>query len=190
MKCLICENFSLLHICKPCQATHLTPSLHKRKISNNIEVISFYAYEDIKDFLLTKHTDLGYYIYSIMAQNSFARFAKEFVFSHAITSMGVDDRTKGGYSHTALLNQSLKSSFIKPSHGKLRATNDIKYAGKSREFRLANPRGFALTPIQAKEVILVDDIITTGTTLNEAIFTCQKAGIEVLFCLTLATAKD
>lgn len=186
---MICENFSLLHICRPCQATHLTSSLFKRKISNNIEVISFYEYEDIKDFLLTKHTDLGYYIYSIMAQNSFALFAKEFAFSHAITSIAVDDKPSSGYSHTALLNRHLQSKFITPAYAKLRAKNDVKYAGKSRDFRLANPRGFTLAPIKTKEVILVDDIITTGTTLSEAIFTCQKAGIEVLFCLTLATAK-
>jgi len=35
-------------------------------------------------------------------------------------------------------------------------------------------------------VILVDDIITTGTTLNEAIKTLQTEEKEVVFCLTLA----
>ena len=36
-----------------------------------------------------------------------------------------------------------------------------------------------------KEVILIDDIITTGATLTQAIQTMQKADKEVLFCLTL-----
>jgi hypothetical protein len=78
MKCLVCESLSLLHICKTCQVNFLKPSLYKRKIFNNVEVISFYKYQDIKNFLHTKHTDLGYYIYKILAQNSLKLFAKDF----------------------------------------------------------------------------------------------------------------
>ena len=38
-------------------------------------------------------------------------------------------------------------------------------------------------------VILVDDIVTTGTTILEARDTLQKAGVDVLFALVLADAK-
>ena len=38
-------------------------------------------------------------------------------------------------------------------------------------------------------VILVDDIVTTGTTILEARDTLQKAGTRVLFALVLADAK-
>lgn len=186
MRCLLCESLSFTHICKACQERFLTPSLYKRKIFNNIEVISFYKYKDIKNLLHTKHTDLGYYIYKILAQNSFKKFASEFEFSHGVTSIAIDDKSDSGYAHTAILNYALKSKNIKPLYSKLRAQNSVSYSGKSREFRLFNPREFQLKEFQADKVILVDDIITTGSTLSQAIQTMQREKKEVLFCLTLA----
>jgi competence protein ComFC len=189
MKCLVCESLSLLHICETCQIDFLKPSIYKRKLINNIEVISFYKYQNIKNFLHTKHTDLGYYIYKILAQNSLKLFAKEFNINFTSTvSIAIDDNIKSSYSHTAILNKALKSSSIKPLYNKLRATNDISYSGKSREFRIKNPRDFKLNSFKENNVILVDDIITTGITLTQAISTIKANKKEVLFCLTLADA--
>ena len=188
MKCLLCESFSLSHICTPCQETFLSPTIHKRKILNGIEVISFYKYQDIKNLLHTKHTDIGYYIYKILAQNSFTKFAQEFNFTNLIHSIGIDDTTHSGYSHTAILNNALRSKNIKPLFNKLRAGNTISYSGKSREFRLLNPRDFKVNKMGGKEIILVDDIITTGSTLSQAISSLESNKKEVLFCLTLADA--
>ena len=188
MKCIICESFSISHICSTCQNTFLTPSIYKRKLENNTEVISFYKYSEIKNLLHTKHTDLGFYIYSILAKNSFEKFAKEFEFPHAIISICIDDKVDSGYSHTAILNKSLKSKNIKPLFNKLRAENNLSYSGKSREFRLLNPRDFQLKNFNEKDVILVDDIITTGSTLSQAISVMNTNKKEVLFCLTLADA--
>ena len=186
MRCLLCESLSLTHICQSCQDVFLTPSIYKRKIFNDLEVISFYKYKDIKSLLHTKHTDLGYYIYSILAKNSFAKFADAFEFPYALTSIAIDDKTKSGYAHTAILNKALKSKNIQPLHSKLRAQSTISYSGKTKEFRLLHPRNFQLKEFQAKEVILVDDIITTGSTLTQAIQTMRREKKEVLFCLTLA----
>jgi competence protein ComFC len=188
MKCLLCESLSLTHICKNCQSIYLKPQIYKRKLFNGIEVISFYRYDDIKDLIFTKHTDLGYYIFSILAQNSFKKFASEFNFTHQLTSIAIDDNVKNGYSHTAILNNSLKSPYIKPLHSKLRSNNDITYSGKTKEFRLKNPRDFQIKKFKQKEIILVDDIITTGSTLTQAIDVLKKEQKEVLFCLTLCDA--
>lgn len=190
MRCLLCESFSLTHICFACQEQFLTPSLYRRKISNNIEVISFYKYSEIKNLLHTKHTDLGYYIYIILAKNSLEKFAKEFKFETTVCSVAIDDVVKNGYSHTALLNKSLKSSFIKPLFGRLRAKNRVSYSGKSREFRMLNQRDFELKNLKNSEVILVDDIITTGLTFAEAIEAMQRENNKVLLCLTLADASN
>ena len=189
MKCMLCESLSLTHICSTCQSTFLTPSIYKRKILNNIEVISFYKYSDIKNLLHTKHTDLGFYMYSILAQNSLQKFASAFAFDSQITSVAIDDNIESGYSHTAVLNKSLKSKYIKPIHNKLRAKNSVSYSGKSKDYRLLNPRDFEIKDFKSNDVILVDDIITTGSTLTQAVQkmnTCKK---EVLFCLTLADAS-
>ena len=189
MKCLLCENLSLIHICSTCQKTFLAPSIYKRKISQNIEVISFYKYKEIKDLLHTKHTELGYYIYTILALNSLKKFADEFKYTDELVSIAIDDNVKSGYSHTAVLNKSLQSKYIKPKFNKLRSKNDISYSGKSRDYRLLNPREFFMNDFKYREVILVDDIITTGITLTQAINTMKSNNKEVLFCLTLADAS-
>ena len=189
MRCLMCENLALIHICSSCQKLFLTPSLYKRRLSNGIEVISFYKYKNIKDLLHTKHTDLGYYIYKLLAQNSLKKFAQNFIIENQVTSIAIDDNINSGYSHTAILNKELQSKFIYPEFNKLRASNSISYSGKSREFRFLNPRDFKLSSFEGKDIILVDDIITTGSTLTQAINVVKKSKKEVLFCLTLADAS-
>jgi len=185
---MLCEDISFTHICKNCQNTFLKPQIYKRKVQN-IDVISFYKYKEIKNLLHTKHTDLGYYMYSILAANSFYSFAQEFKFTHKINSIAIDDNIKSGYSHTAILNKKLKSRYIKPLHNLLHSTNEVSYSGKSKEYRLNNPREFSLQRTKAKEIILVDDIITTGSTLNQAINIIKKSNKDVLLCLTLADSS-
>ena len=189
MRCMLCERFSFSHICLTCKQTFLSPSIYKRTILNNIQVISFYKYEDIKDLLHTKHTDLGYYIYSILAELAFKKFTNEFSFDEKIASIGIDDRVKNGYSHTALINKALQSKTITPRYARLRSNNNITYAGKSKDYRLNNPRNFTCKEFIETNVILVDDIITTGLTLSEAYNALTCKGKEVLFCLTLADAS-
>jgi len=187
VKCLLCENYSLTqHICKSCQEHFLRPSLYSRKLENGIEVLSFYKYNEIKALLFTKHTDLGYHIYKLFAKLSFAKFTEEFSWESKIASIAIDDNITTGYSHTAILNKSLKSKNIQPLFNKLRAQNTLSYSGKSRAFREANPRDFRLKRFKENEVILIDDIITTGATLREATDKLTQEGKEVLFCLTLA----
>ncbi len=188
MRCLLCESLSLKHICKACQKEFLPPSLYQRKLLGKIPVYSFYKYHDIESLLLSKHTNLGYYIYKILAENSFKPFSEHFEHGKKIVSLGVDDHVKHGYSHTAILNQKLKSNLIKPLHSRLRARNSVSYSGKDYQYRMLNPRDFYVERFEENDVILVDDIITTGLTLSQAIQALEKEGKEVLFCLTLADA--
>jgi len=188
MKCLLCESFSLLHICTHCQKTFLQPSLYERTLPNGIKVYSFYKYEDIKPLLFTKHTHLGFYIYTLLARNSFTPFAHQLQTAQHFVSLGIDDNVKSGYSHTAILNKALQTSHIRPLFHKLRATNTISYSGKTKLFRQQNPRRFKLYPFHGNNIILVDDIVTTGTTLYEATNILQKHHKSVSFCLTLSDA--
>jgi len=190
MKCMVCENYSLTHICKSCQNIYLTPIIYKRDLLEDITVISFYKYDEIKDLLHTKHTDLGYYIFNILAQNSFLKFAQEFKYTQKLTSIPIDDNVLNNYSHTAILNKHLKSPYIHPVYNRLRATNHINYSGKSKLFRIQNPRNFTLNKLPKNDVILVDDIITTGSTLTQAIELLKKNKINVLFCLTLCDLRN
>ncbi len=190
MKCLICENWSFSHICRTCQQNYLTPSLFTRKILGKIPVHSFYKYSDIETLLHTKHTDLGYYIYTILAKNAMKKFAANFEYEGPVAALGIDDHSRNGYSHTALLARQLKSKTVTPYYGKLRAQNRESYSGKNYQYRLLHPRNFALKPFKEKEVILVDDILTTGLTLTQAAELLHREGKTVLFCLTLADADQ
>lgn len=189
MKCLMCESLSLQHICNSCQSIYLEPSLYKRHLEDGTLVLSFYKYNDIKALLHTKHTDLGFYIYKILADNSLAKFANEFTFDERVAAIGIDDGIESGYSHTAILNHSLISPMIKLHYNKLRAKNRLSYSGQSRAFRLNNPRDFIFKKFKEENVILVDDIITTGTSLQEAVALLKSKNKEVLLCLTLSDAN-
>ncbi len=189
MRCMVCESFSLKHICKTCQKELLSPSFYQRKLLGKIPVYSFYKYQDIESLLLTKHTHIGYYIYTILAKNSFQLFAQKFEYKNKIVSLSIDDHVNHGYSHTAVLNRQLKSDMIKPLYSKIRAKKAVSYSGKDYQYRLLNPRDFRVENFNEEDVILVDDIITTGLTLSQAVLALEKKGKNVLFCLTLADVR-
>ena len=190
MRCILCEDFSFSLICKRCQKEFLKPSFSTRVLSNGFKIYSFYRYGDIENLLTTKHTLLGFFVYKILAKNSFSFFAKEFSFDSLVYAIGIDDHTKSGYSHTAILAKSLKSKKIKPLFNTLRAKNRVNYSGKTLDFRLKNPRNFKYSFKKDIDVIIVDDIVTTGTTINEAVITLKKNGVNPLFALTLADARE
>jgi competence protein ComFC len=125
-----------------------------------------------------------------MAKQSFSKFAKAFSYDTKVASVGIDDHVRNGYSHTAILNKAMKAPNIVPYYGRLRAGEAYKYAGKSLDERLNHPRKFIYSHFNETEVILVDDIVTTGTTLSEAAETLHAQGKKVLFCLTLTDAEN
>jgi len=162
--------------------------LSKRQILGSVPVYSFFPYSDIEPLILSKHTDQGHYLFSIMAKRSFGKFSQEWHYDFPVASIGIDDFPHKTFSHTALLNRSLKSPLIHPYFGKLRAQNRYRYAGKTLEERINHPRHFEYSGFEEEEVILVDDIITTGTTLVEAAECMHQKGKRVILALTLADA--
>jgi ComF family protein len=80
------------------------------------------------------------------------------------------------------------------------ATNLVRTAATepqttlTRQARLQNlKKAFAVQKPQAiagKRILLVDDVFTTGTTVNECAKTLRKAGSGPVFALTLARTVD
>ena len=188
MRCLSCHQLSIATFCTTCQSNLLKPSVTKRTFGS-LEVYSFFNYQHIEDLLLTKHTAQGYQLYKALAQLSFKPFIQKFI-EHdprEIYVLGVDEKVQSGYSHVALLTNALRHKYVKVEHAKLMSTNSVKYSGKSLQFRLENPRKFIYNGKKDIEVILVDDIVTTGITLKEAVEVLKQSRVKVLFALTLAT---
>jgi competence protein ComFC len=165
---------------------------HVRVLDNNLKVYSFFSYDSILPILHVKHRFWGHRVLKQIAKETFGKFAQSFTFEYEVAAVGIDDVPQSGYSHTAILAKALKSSSIIPIYGTLRAKNPIKYSGQSYEFRRKNPRHFVVSSKvnSFKYAILVDDVITSGLTLKEASECLKKEGVNVLFALTLADARE
>jgi len=191
VRCYACAKFSLKIICKHCKETLFRTTTNTRTVGT-LDVISFYKYTALESLLLTKHKPEGYRIYKALAKMLFTPFAQEYSENtdSPIYVIGIDEHVSSGYAHVALLTHAMKTKQITPLHSSLMAQNRVNYSGKDLAFRLANPRNFKYTGKKNIDVILVDDIITTGITLKEAQKVLMEHGINVLFALTLADVGE
>ena len=190
MRCFGCEALSLSPLCRRCRTHYLSPKVTRRKVGT-LEVLSFFSYEEIEWLLHSKHKPEGWRIYRMLGRALLRPFVQRFIekIEGAVSIVGVDEDTQSGYAHVACLTHAMKMRRVRPVHAALRASHAVSYSGKPLSYRLSHPRGFRLTNPVKGDVILVDDIITTGTTLHEAYATLKKAGANVLFALTLADAS-
>jgi competence protein ComFC len=160
----------------------------------NIDVISFFDYYLVSELVKSKYIISGYRFYKFVAKRFFQPFIKAYVSSYKdkkIYIIGVDENVIRGYSNIALLTHyGSKNSGAKALHNVLKASNSIKYAGKSLEYRLKNPRDFKYLGPKNIDVILIDDVVTTGTTLQEASIVLKNSGVNIHFALTVANAED
>ncbi|MDX1809772.1 MAG: ComF family protein [Sulfurospirillaceae bacterium] len=188
MRCLLCLDYSLHVICKNCLKTILKPTLQKRILDDGFVVYSFYKYSELSKLLHTKHTYIGAKVFSQLSDNAILPFLKT-VNIEDVYLLPVDDHTRGGYSHTAVMAQAVKD-YVKPIFGSLRAKNKIRYSGQKLNIRKTQKRNFRLSCKEGINVILLDDIVTSGHTLMEAREICEKHNINVLFAITLADARE
>ncbi|OCR89324.1 transformation system protein [Campylobacter fetus subsp. testudinum] len=189
MRCLKCGSFTFKFICKNCKMILSEFESGCRDIGG-FKVYSFYRYDDIKSLIHSKHHMHGHFVFRELAKLSFSKFADAFKFESKVDIIAIDDQISSGYSHTAVLIHAMKREFLKPIYGALRATNGVKYSGKSLEFRKNNPRNLKLLKDISNPVILVDDIITTGTSMKEAKNLLLSYGKTPLFGLVLADARE
>ncbi|TBR81565.1 ComF family protein [Campylobacter novaezeelandiae] len=191
MKCFNCGEFTLLGFCDKCKNNLKEFSLGVRVLDKNFKVYSFYKYEQIKHLLYSKHHFYGYFVFNMLAKLSFKKFENFFNPDLKINAIALDDKVENMfYSHSAILLRYLKSKSIQPIYSALHAKSNVKYSGKNIQFRQKNKRNFKLLKKINHPVILVDDIVTSGSSLLEAKELLEKNKIFVLFALVLADAKE
>jgi len=189
MRCLTCQSLSFKIICKNCQEKLLIPSFYKRELSKDFFVYSFYKYDEVQELINTKYQFYGDRVYNILANLSFRRFSSNFTYENEVYVIAIDDHTRHEFSHTAILAKNLTSKYITPKYNLLKAKNKVKYAGKDLAYRKKNKRDFDYTGKENIQVILVDDLITTGSTMLEAKQILEKNNCEVLFGLSISDAN-
>jgi competence protein ComFC len=189
MRCLTCQKLSFSPICVTCQTTFFTPQIFQQTLACGLKVISFYPYEEIELLLKSKYSAIGSRIYPLLARHAMRTFLENFDTGIPSLLVPVDDHTRHGYSHTALLAKHAGTANIKATYHQLHAKNVISYAGKNLQYRLLNSKNFTFTPNAITETILIDDLITSGSTLTQAYHAICKASEPPLFALTLASAK-
>ena len=187
MRCHLCLSISWQPICKNCLNTVLIPTPHKRVLDNGLNVYSAYSYKDIKNLLHTKHTYHGAKIFAQLTKYALLPLVKTFT-CRGVFTLPIDDHTRSGYSHSAVIAHGLKD-VMNPLYKKLRAKNHIRYSGQTLNTREQNRRDFTITCKENIDVVLIDDIVTTGNTLSEATSTCRAHNVNVLFAITLADAS-
>ena len=86
-----------------------------------------------------------------------------------------------GFNQAALLTKRLARALKLPYdfHSCQKIVNTVPQAGLDGEQRLRNVRGaFQASSMPYEHVVLVDDLLTTGSTANELASTLKKAGVK------------
>jgi competence protein ComFC len=191
MRCYSCAKLSFKIICETCRKNLFSTHIGTRKVGT-LDVIYFYKYSQVGSLLHTKHKPEGYRVYKALAKMTVKPFIQEFTEAddRQVYVLGIDEHVASGYAHVAVLTSAMKTKYVKPLHAALMAQNRVNYSGKSLQFRLEHPRDFSYSGKTGIDVILVDDIVTTGITLQEAQKVLTSAGVNVLFALVLADVEE
>lgn len=189
MRCIVCYKLSIFTICKNClNIIKITP---RSRELDGFKVYSFYDFSEVSFLLSLKYDYIGSKVYSILSKKVLSYVQNILNNNIRFYGVAVDDRINNkGYSHSAILLSHLKKCNITPMYHTLISTNNVNYAGKSLEFREKNPRNFVLKrSIYNKDIVLFDDIITTGLTIKEARDSINNAGGNAHFAFVLSDAK-
>lgn len=192
MKCVICAKYCFSPICKTClEGINIVPRV---RLIEGMSVYSFYRYDDVALLLMSKYNIFGSRILGRLAKKAsdyfFSRQSDLNVWKESnLCGVGIDDCARSYYSHTGVILKQFCRHNIRAVYGGLVAQNTVHYAGKTLEYRQKNPKNFIYLA-NSKNVMMVDDIITTGTSMKEAKRAIEKTHARVLFGLALCDVKE
>jgi len=111
--------------------------------------------------------------------------AVTFVPSHVVR------RIRHGPSAAQEIARTVSSSLSRPLRPMLARRGLARQAGRTRAHRLRlRPEAFSAIRRPAGRVLLVDDVVTTGTTLRRAAGALLSAGATEVFCAAVARTPD
>ncbi len=184
--------------CRECESELVFSKIvqHKNKNNRFTGLVSPFYYRGTAKRMILRYKFKGKkYIYKIMAEYMLRKFEENYslIDFDYITyiPMSFSEYVERGFNQTNLLAKSLskKTNIIcKKLIKKTRKTkHQMNLNSKDRETNLKNCFKSAEN-IKGKTILLVDDIKTTGTTLNECSKVLKKAGAKDIYCITFAMA--
>ena len=91
-----------------------------------------------------------------------------------------------GHDHAEILARFVAKELKVQCRGVLRRLTDLPQTGRTRQQRLGGPR-FVSRPLNNKCVVVIDDVVTTGTTLKRASQALYEGGAELVICAAVAS---
>ena len=98
---------------------------------------------------------------------------------------------KRGYNQAELLSKAMSEITTTPYVPLLQKIKETKNQAKlNRDERLTNLRGSFEADNSPAHVVLIDDVMTTGSTVNECARMLKAAGAKVVYVLTFASVPE
>ena len=98
-------------------------------------------------------------------------------------------RAARGIDHAELIARHLAGFSGVPARGLLRRVGESHQTGSTREQREGSVTFVARTARRPSTVAVVDDVVTTGSTMRAAVLALTEAGHTVAACLTVAAVE-
>lgn len=186
--------------CDDCKAQFSFIKIRQHKNKNNRfdSLVSVFYYKDTAKRMMLRYKFHGKKnIHKIMSEYMLKEFEENYAsinFDYiTYVPMSVTEYMERGFNQTKLLAKDIsEKTEIKCERllRKMRKTeHQMNLSAKERALNLKDC--FKPTKkIKGKTVLLVDDIKTTGTTLNECSKVLRKAGAKEIYCITFAIADE
>lgn len=186
-RCIICDKEDIEGICNECNK--------KITLCNRNELCIGYYKGVLKELILQFKYNKNFAAGEVLVQlieNKLINIEKEYYITYIpMSKLSFKQR---GFNQCKYIAEELgfrNNIKVIETLKKIKETKDQKTLTKQERF--SNLKGsFALideTCVKAKKIILVDDVITTGATLEEAIRVLKNGGAEQIKTLTLAKSN-
>lgn len=168
----------------------------KQKPLQTDKARSVFTHEGEAARLIVRYKRGSKYLYRTLAELTFPLLLKEFSDCDLITSVPMTEKAqkKRGYNQSKLLAEELAKRSGKDNLDtavKHRETESQKFLG--REDREKNLKGcFRVTDrdiVKGRTVLVVDDTLTTGSTVSELADRLKHAGAKCVYALTVTSVE-
>lgn len=197
--CSVCEKqivFKLAQECPKCNRINIKGAYCKRcrrdKALSGVLALSYYKDPLIKELISEFKYNGVWDVAALFAEWASAKIKKEKVLFDIIAFVPLSKKrlAKRGYNQSELLAEVLGQKLKKPVIKGLKRIRETKtQVGLTKKERLSNlSQAFAFEggEVMGKKILLVDDVLTTGSTLNECAGALKRVGAKQVWGLVIA----